>query len=257
MTVPLAATASPPQGGPAAAAARSSCTCYYGYDEECPRKFVCEGNFTGADKCIRMQPKGGLMFGFCGIRSGTGDQDIAPCDATCVPEEEDTQCALDDFDAVAESLGHWAEAMTQPVFEGGGTFDDAFAAQARGVVSLSAACAEYLGWRVLGVMELCRGNDFVTHPDDNHELDDHVLSDLSGDPCRVASGYACVDAIVQGMQDPASVDPILDGIADQCPDGLPFGQTGLEDAPLDGVKERIRTTIRHLDIMGSGRNKAP
>lgn len=70
-----------------ATAERSTCTCYYGYDEECPKDFVCEGNFTGADKCIRMkgpgatrkEQKGGAWRKDgkgCTLQDGDGDADL-------------------------------------------------------------------------------------------------------------------------------------------------------------------------------------
>src|SRR5262245_31393113 len=88
-----------------AAATRSTCTCYYGYNEECPKDFVCEGNFTGDDKCIRMkgpgetrkEQKGGAWRKDgkgCTLQDGDGNGVIAACDGTCVKKKEGTKCAL-------------------------------------------------------------------------------------------------------------------------------------------------------------------
>ena len=241
-----------------AAAERSTCTCYYGYDEECPKDFVCEGNFTGADKCIRMkgpgatrkEQKGGAWRKDgkgCTIQDGDGDGVVAACDGTCVKKKKGTKCALEPTDLVAQALNLWLEAMTLPGLAGGGPMDQSRVDQAR-ALPIDPECTEYLGWRVMGVMELCRGNDVILHLDDHHEvLEDHAIADLRGNDCAVQSGNRCVEAITVGLTNRGAVAGIIDSIVEGCGGDLPFGNTGLDGfPPLEGVKLRIQDTVEFL-----------
>ena len=226
----------------------STCTCYYGYDEECMKGFVCEGNFT-KDRCIRMTPKGGLKNGKCTEeKAGRGSFKLQDCDATCIkPKKKGSRCGVEDLSLVAQSLDLWGQAVTNPGLVGGGPVDPILASQARSV-AIDPECSEYLGWRMLGVMDLCRGNEYVVHPDDPfpHEtIEDHSVEDISGDPCLIDSGNLCVSAILSGLSDPNESDGILDQIPAACPGGLPV-DTGLEGDPLQGLKSRISTTVGFL-----------
>jgi hypothetical protein len=102
-------------------------------------------------------------------------------------------------------------------------------------------------------MELCRGNAGVEHPSEPHNrIEDHELADISGDTCRIFSGTSCVEAIEVGVQTGvSSVDPIVDSIVGACPGGLPFGNTNIPGDPLQGVKDRLRTTVEVLTTVVS------
>lgn len=229
-----------------AAAAMSSCTCYYTYDEECPKGFVCTENWDPIG-CIRMKPKGGAWAGKCNVKDE--QKKVRPCDATCT-EKKGTVCTGQDAVEIANTLDLWRQAMTRPAEQGGGLIDPGLTAQAR-AAALSAACIEYLGWRTLAVLELCRGHEITDHTDPDHDaLEEHVLANLAGDTCRIESGNLCLQAIESGVtQGAAAVDPIVDRIPGVCPDGLPLASPGpgYENvSPLDAVKDRLRTTVGGL-----------
>lgn len=234
--------------GYAAAAAMSSCTCYYTYDEECPKGFVCTENWDPIG-CIRMKPKGGAWAGKCNVKDE--QKKVRPCDATCTEKKKGTSvCTGQNAVEIANTLDLWRQAMTAPAERGGGLIDPVLTAQAR-AAALSSACIEYLGWRTLAVLELCRGHEIADHTDPDHDaLEEHVLADLSGDPCRIEAGNLCIQAIETGVsQGPAAVNPIVDRIPGVCPNGLPLASAGPgyeTVAPLEAVKDRLRTTVEGL-----------
>ncbi|HEX6086306.1 MAG TPA: hypothetical protein VF266_17380 [Thermoanaerobaculia bacterium] len=228
--------------------AKSLCTCYYGYDEECPRNFVCNQNFTGIG-CVRMKPKGGAYGGKCTQKAE--QKLVKPCDANCAEKTVVvSECYGEDLTDVARAFELWRRAMTEPAVNGGGMIDANLAAQAR-ALPLNSACIEYAGWRTFAVLELCRGHAITDHSDDDHdELTEHHLADLSNDSCRVDSGNACIAALIAGLsQGPDVVDDHLQGVAAGCGGTLPFEPAGpgYENmSAMDAVVDRLRVTVGYL-----------
>lgn len=251
MDTPSQARTSPGIAEPAPAPAPaplSLCTCYYTYDEECPKGFVCRNDYKPIN-CQRMKPKGGAYAGKCTQKAE--QQQTRPCDATCNEKAVGVSvCAGESTADVARAFELWRRAMTEPALNGGGPIDPALAEQARSL-PLTADCIDYVGWRTLAVLELCRGHAITDHTDDHHdELTEHVMTSLSGDTCRIHSGDSCIAALIAGLsQGPDAVDDHVQSIAGACPEGLPFASAGPgyeETPPLDAVTDRLRVTVEHL-----------
>ena len=159
-------------------------------------------------------------------------------------------CAGQDTAAIARTLEIWLQAMTLPAEKGGGPMDSELVARARSA-SLSSACTEYLGWRTLAVLELCRGHEITDHSDQAHDaLEEHALADLSGDTCRIEAGNVCIRSIAAGIANgPAAPESDLASIASACPQGLPFASPGpgYEGMPpLEAIRDRLQTTVERL-----------
>ena len=223
-----------------------NCACYYGYDEECKKDFVCDKNWMPIN-CKRRKPKGGTLAGKCTEKDE--QKIVRPCDANCSEKSTKSVCADQDTAAIARALEIWLQAMTLPAERGGGPIDRELVIRARST-PLSSACNEYLGWRTLAVLELCRGHEIVDHSEDHDTLEDHVLANLSGDTCRIEAGNACIRSIAVGVVNgPAAIESELASIASVCPQGLPFASPGPgyeRVPPLEAIRDRLQTTVERL-----------
>ncbi len=227
---------------------KSACTCYYTYDEECPKGFVCDQDWDPIG-CVRMKPKGGAYKGKCTEKDE--QKKVRPCDATCSEKTTAVSvCAGENTADVARAFDLWRQAMTEPALSGGGPMDAELVAAAR-ALPLSSACVEYVGWRTLAVLELCRGHQITDHTDAEHdELTEHRMTDLSGDSCRVRSGDACIAAVIAGLSSgPDAVDAELQAIPQACGEALPLEPAGPGyegTAPLAAVSDRLKVTVTYL-----------
>ena len=232
---------------PTTASTSSICTCYYSYDEECPKGFVCDQDWNPI-ACVRMKPKGGAYAGKCTEKDE--QKLVRPCDATCSEKKTGkSPCAGESTTNVARSFELWRQAITNPALRGGGPIDADLAQQARAL--LNRPCAEYVAWRTLAVLELCRGHAITDHSDPDHdELTEHVMADLSGDECRVTAGNVCIATIIAGLtQGPGVVESQLQSIQGACRERLPFASAGPgyeRTPPMDAVADRLRVTIEYL-----------
>lgn len=232
---------------PSGAATRTVCTCYFTSD--CPEGFQCgmyadgwpdEDDLT----CWRTEPKGGAWNGACD-EFVPGFEIGGLCDGKCFREPI---IIIDPelLDIVRFLVRTWGAAMTTAAINGGGPVDPQLAQAAR-AAPVDDRLNEFIARQVLSFMLMCRGDDFIAHPEGPHLAEDHVVTDLRGDACRVRSGELCIRAILAGLDEGAhAIDPIVEEIGEACPQGLPFGRTGLDREPMDAVKVRLRTFVESL-----------
>lgn len=170
-------------------------------------------------------------------------------DGVCQCESLGTQAtqagiAEEDFDeSLIAAVRLWAEAMTAPAEEGGGLIDPDLAEMALSLFDDQDA-AQRIGREIGSLMVLVRGENFFFHPDHEHLMEEHLVADLSEDPCRVEAGNLAVEALVSELQEPGSGGQFLDAIPSSCPDWqgmfVPFCDKG--PGALDCVLEAIQET---------------
>lgn len=225
---------------------RKACVCYF--STNCPEDFHCgmysDGTPDADDRtCWRMEPKYGAWAGSCtDYVPGFGVGGL--CDGLCYSEMTDFHI---DPSLIPLLLDLWHRAVDQPALQGGGPIDPVLVREAR-ALPVPPWVVDFLGREVLGILAMCRGDDFFEHPQGGHANEDHIVASLVGDACRLEAGNACMRALIDGIaaRDEGRVDPLIDPVPGLCPAGLPFGETGLPYPPLESVKRRLRAGVRNL-----------
>jgi hypothetical protein len=229
-----------------------ACGCSYGFHQECAADEICSGARDEAPLCVRAEPRGGVAGGGCSGTSTNGA--AAPCNAQCVTSEPAASPCEGMGDGIEVAIGNWLGAInTATYISGSATEWEPMRAEdievARGVVTLSRECIDFLGWTVLGTIELCRGADTVRHGEPWDRIENRLFKVMTRpeDDCQVIAGNLCVHALEDGVSSGTVTANRLDNVLDDCPNGLPYA------SPCDGpsghecVKERLRTIIRALD----------
>lgn len=119
--------------------------------------------------------------------------------------------------------------------------------QAR-AVELTPNCSQRTARSTLGIMDLCWGGAGVEHPVDEHDVEDHPIADLSGDPCRSEAGSLCIDALIAGLMDLATVEANTAALAEVCASGIPSHPACDDADPLPCITANIRKTAEVLRI---------
>jgi hypothetical protein len=116
---------------------------------------------------------------------------------------------------------------------------------ARASPDLTRQCKDFLGWTVLGLIELCRGADVVRHGERWDEIENRLFKRLTrpDDDCLINAGNMCVGAIEVGVRTGTTAAGNIDVTPMTCPNGLPYAAPCNGPDALSCMRERLATII--------------
>lgn len=248
-------------------AAKPACTCYFAVGEaDCPIGYECSEMFSDFG-CTRMLPKQGVLGGGCTDPvpltmpcqqdADCGDQTkpfppkcidkvcvpkTSPCDGQCAPATNGTVCGVEPRDRLARFGQIWAEALITTADQGGGKIDPALVASAS-EVELSPECRFFMSRSVLGIAELCLGNNFIGHPTDMHETLEHRIGDLRRDPCRRDMAMMCYETLLSAVSGGTTELDLSRALPASCRSGPPVSYACRDSAPMKCIEERLEAKV--------------
>jgi hypothetical protein len=215
-----------------------ACGCTFGFHQSCASNEVCVEAFSGEAVCTPTEPNNG-----CVATSTPGVS--APCNAQCATANYDVSpCMGMGTGAIEGNIREWFTAIenarSTPQPGGWERMRPEDIEEARNSTALSSECREFLGWTVLGLVELCRGSDTVRHFEPWGAVENISFKYLESprDECIIGAGNACAVALRTG----AIV--AIDQIPGFCGPSLPYG------APCNGsdaqacLRARVASIIR-------------
>jgi len=224
------------------------CGCSYGFHHECGSGEICANSYLEAPTCTRALPRGGAAAGACSAASGSG-----ACNAQCVTSALNASVCRDTELGIAPYvIDDWLLAINRAVESGApGGWASVRAEDIPTTTgeTISQECLDFLGWTVLGLVELCRGSDTVIHGTQWEQFEGRLFKVMSRpqDDCTLIAGNTCISALRDGVDfgGELAADQV-DQIPGYCPNGLPYGPPcGGADAQAC-VKARVATIIRAL-----------
>lgn len=211
----------------------ANCNCYF--DPDCSRPgapggTVCEyERIEWQDNCLWMKPKFPIRDTdppcaynaqppntvCCSERTDT----FGFCDGLCRNAALGSACGVEQRNALANAVYLWGEACIIGGEQGGGAINQELASQALAAVT-GQECARRMGRHVGSCLVALAGYSLFEHPEGSHEFQDHLVADLSNDPCLVEVLRRGVLALAAEVQFPSNGDPIIDTLAGLCPSAL-------------------------------------
>ncbi|MEM9387762.1 MAG: hypothetical protein AAGA68_22095 [Pseudomonadota bacterium] len=227
-----------------------ACNCYFSGDCVGNDQFCDWGpaGFTVEDICWWRDPKPTQAGNGCSTEYEGPWGPI--CDGFCTNSNFGSSVGHEDPAMLTEAVELWAGAMLKPARGGGGPVDDALATQARAVGFLSEYSSEIVGRNtadLLGLASSTKFYDYFCHFE-HHPNEAGEVVNLKGDSCRLSAARIAIDALTTEMRSPGQGAPMIQQIADVCPEWQTMYAPRCPSGPqaLACVQETVEALARFL-----------
>ena len=211
----------------------TKCECYY--DADCPDTEEGKGVCWYVTGCSAHDDGGKTLDGTCGFVGGGGGSGTAG-----------SSCGSVDPGDVARVLKAWTSGFDKAGASGGGPVGR-FTAKAYKLSHLlipSIRCRLEIARKALDLQELTRTTAYLEHPELHHDVEDHVVADISTDHCRQQLGKISAKALqlaITGAPERAAAH--LARIPPACPGGQTLG------GKCEGAADEIACLGERLEVM--------
>lgn len=199
--------------------ANTPCDCYFNRD--CQGSATCNYGPKGSrteDNCQWRQPKpSGPGTGCQEDHPDTYSSDI--CDGLCTTSLNGSVFGFEDPLMVQDCLRAWMRAILIPARDGGGPMDPDSVAEALAFSFFSQMTNDTLGRHIGSLSVIVCGDHFIEHPEGPHAWWEHLVGDLSDDPCSAMAIELLSEALIAEILVPGSGIEFVAQIPEFCEDG--------------------------------------